>query len=57
MLIHYDFYRLSDPGLMADNLAEHLKDPNNIILIEWGNEIEQLLPENSIKIYHFLPHD
>ena len=29
-LIHYDFYRLQDPGLMADDLEENLKNPTNI---------------------------
>ena len=35
-LIHYDFYRLPDPGLMADDLQENLTNPKNIIIIEWG---------------------
>lgn len=45
-LIHYDFYRLGDPGIMQDDLAENLKDPKNIIIIEWGESIKNLLPEN-----------
>ena len=45
-LIHYDFYRLSDPGLMSEDLAESLENPNNIIVIEWGESITDLLPEN-----------
>lgn len=49
-LVHYDFYRLLDPGLMADNLAEQLNNPDSIVLIEWGAEVENLLPENTIKI-------
>lgn len=49
-LIHYDFYRLSDPGLMAEDLAENLSNPNNIIVIEWGESIADLLPENHMKI-------
>lgn len=43
-LIHYDFYRLNDPGLMQDDLAENLQNPKNIIIIEWGNSISYLLP-------------
>ena len=50
-LIHYDFYRLSDPGLMADDLAENLINPANIVVIEWGESISNLLPPNHIKIH------
>ena len=35
-LVHYDFYRLQDPGLMADDLQENLANPKNIVIIEWG---------------------
>ena len=49
-LIHYDFYRLQDPGLMADDLVDNLNNPNCIIIIEWGEEVANLLPENHTKI-------
>lgn len=49
-LIHYDFYRLPDPGLMADDLSDNLKNPQNIIIIEWGNEVANLLPKDHTKI-------
>ncbi len=49
-LIHYDFYRLPDPGLMLDDLQENLQDPNNIIIIEWGESITDILPKNRTKI-------
>lgn len=49
-LVHYDFYRLSDPGIMADDLAENLNDKTAITVIEWADTVENLLPENRIKI-------
>ena len=49
-LVHYDFYRLEDPGIMADDLAENLADNNTITVIEWADTVENLLPENRIKI-------
>lgn len=49
-LIHYDFYRLSSPGLMSADLQEALENPNNIIIIEWGKSILTLLPKNHITI-------
>lgn len=49
-LVHYDFYRLSDPGLMADDLQDNLNNPHNIIIIEWGKSIAQFLPQSHIII-------
>lgn len=43
-LIHYDFYRLDDPGLMSEDLMENIVDPKNIIIIEWGESIKNILP-------------
>lgn len=56
-LVHYDFYRLEDPGLMAEDLEETLNDPNTITVIEWGNSIENLLPPNHPKITIKLNND
>lgn len=50
-LIHYDFYRLNDPGLMAEDLGESISNPNNIVVIEWGDSIDNILPENRTKIF------
>lgn len=49
-LVHYDFYRLSDPGLMAEDLQENLENSQNIIVIEWGESIANLLPKGHIQI-------
>ncbi len=45
-LVHYDFYRLGDPGIMSEDLAESIADKNTITIIEWGNSIQDVLPEN-----------
>jgi len=50
-LIHYDFYRLNDPGIMSNDLQENLKDPNNIIVIEWGESIANILPNDRTVIH------
>ena len=49
-LIHYDFYRLPDPGLMLDDLQENLNNPENVIIVEWGESVTNILPENRTKI-------
>lgn len=49
-LHHYDFYRLDDAGIMSAELAESLVQPNAVIIIEWSNVIEDVLPEVRAKI-------
>ena len=49
-LVHYDFYRLSEPGIMADELDETLKDTNTVSVIEWSDAVEEVLPDNRIII-------
>ncbi len=45
-LVHYDFYRLPDPGLMSEDLAESIANPNNIVVIEWGESVSNCLPKD-----------
>lgn len=52
-LVHYDFYRLSEPGIMADELDETLKDTNTVSVIEWSGAVEEVLPDNRIIIKIF----
>lgn len=49
-LVHYDFYRLNDPGLMSEDLFENINNPNNIVIIEWSDTIKDLLPKNHTTI-------
>lgn len=48
-LVHYDFYRLNDPGIMRSELAETITK-QNIVVIEWGAEVANLLPERHIRL-------
>ena len=49
-LVHYDFYRLPDPGIMAEDLEEAIKTPNNIVMVEWANTVADLLPKDRVRI-------
>lgn len=49
-LVHYDFYRLPDPGLMSEDLAESIADPTAIVVVEWADSVENLLPANRTRI-------
>jgi tRNA threonylcarbamoyladenosine biosynthesis protein TsaE len=49
-LVHYDFYRLSEPGIMANEVAEMIHDEKTITVIEWADIVEGILPENRYTI-------
>lgn len=49
-LTHYDFYRLKDPGIMYEDIAESIADKNSITVVEWGESVSNLLPENHYRI-------
>lgn len=50
LLSHYDFYRLNDVGIMADELRESIDDINTVTVIEWGGIVENSLPQDRIVI-------
>lgn len=49
-LVHYDFYRLDEPGIMASDLSEALSDPSSVVIVEWGDIVSGVLPDDHIKI-------
>ncbi len=49
-LVHYDFYRLDEPGIMKDELMETLEQKNTVVVIEWGESVRGVLPKNAKKI-------
>ncbi|HWT40783.1 MAG TPA: tRNA (adenosine(37)-N6)-threonylcarbamoyltransferase complex ATPase subunit type 1 TsaE [Dongiaceae bacterium] len=49
-LAHYDFYRLQEPGIMADELREVVHDPTTVTVIEWAAIVEGVLPETRYTI-------
>ena len=49
-IIHYDFYRLQDPGLMEFELAEALSDKQAVLIVEWANIVQDVLPKDRLII-------
>src|SRR3990167_1896539 len=50
-LIHIDAYRLEKPKeLIHLGLKEILRDPHNIVIIEWAEKVKALLPKDAIWI-------
>ena len=51
VLVHYDFYRLHDAGIMRHEIAEAVADPETIVVIEWGDIVEGVLPDDRLSIH------
>ncbi|MBI2588946.1 tRNA (adenosine(37)-N6)-threonylcarbamoyltransferase complex ATPase subunit type 1 TsaE [Candidatus Saccharibacteria bacterium] len=49
-LHHFDFYRLNDAGIMADQLVESLKNPCVVTVVEWSDIVQNVLPEQRLTI-------
>lgn len=49
-LHHFDFYRLDDPGVLRDGLAELLQDLRAVIVIEWAGSVEDVLPSRRLTV-------
>lgn len=56
-LVHYDFYRLNDPGLMREDLEEALAQPNSVVVVEWGADVADLLPVQKHQLQIALQED
>ena len=48
--MHYDFYRLADPGIMADELRESLEYDDTVVVIEWGDIVADIVPKDHITV-------
>ena len=50
-VIHIDFYRENDTQRWKEIGINEYFYSNNLVLIEWGNMIDEILPDNVIRIY------
>lgn len=55
ILSHYDFYRLADAGIMANELQETISDPKTVTILEWGGVVEGILPTDRLTIQIISP--
>ena len=49
-LRHYDFYRLEQAGIMANELAEAVTDPKTVTVVEWAGAVESVLPADRLRL-------
>ncbi len=49
-IYHFDFYRLSEVGLMEHELADVLSDKSNVVIVEWSDVAKHVLPDQRLTI-------
>lgn len=47
---HFDFYRLPEPGVVADELSEVMGEASVVVVIEWAGVVQHVLPEKRLTI-------
>jgi tRNA threonylcarbamoyladenosine biosynthesis protein TsaE len=47
---HFDFYRLSDAGIVQQELAELVNDEIAVVVVEWGDTVVDSLGDGIVRI-------
>ena len=48
-LVHYDFYRLGEAGIMGDEIREAVVN-DSVVVVEWAGAVDGDLPEDRLAI-------
>ena len=49
-IVHFDFYRLHEAGIVADEVAELVGDPAYVVVVEWGDVVHDVLPAERLTV-------
>lgn len=49
-LHHFDLYRLTQPGIMKNEIAEVLQNQHAVVAVEWANIVKDILPNEHLRI-------
>lgn len=49
-LRHYDFYRLNEAGIMADELADAAASDHAVTVVEWAQIVDSVLPSDRLRL-------
>ncbi len=49
-IYHYDLYRLQHDSLVQSELAERVSEDNTVLVLEWAEHVQSVLPENHLTI-------
>lgn len=50
-LVHYDFYRLQEVGIMSAELEEVIADEHTVTIIEWAEVVSDMLNRDRLTIH------
>ena len=50
-IYHFDFYRLHEAGLVAEELADIIGDQHVVTVVEWGGIVNNVLPKERMTIH------
>ncbi len=57
-IYHFDFYRLTDPGILQAELAEIVQSEDVAVVVEWSDIAKDVLPDDRLQITFASPgHD
>lgn len=49
-LVHYDFYRLTEAGIMEDEIYETTQDRNAVVVVEWSGVVAGVMPRDRVTL-------
>ena len=49
-LVHYDFYRLGEAGIMGSDVRENMSAPDVVTVIEWAGVVSEVLPSDRLTV-------
>lgn len=49
-IAHFDFYRLQEAGLIEHEIQEAISNPEAVVVIEWSDVVQHVLPEERLTI-------
>ena len=51
-LIHLDCYRMeNDDEMKSIGWNEKIRNPKNLVFVEWAEKVEEMLPKNTVRVY------
>lgn len=49
-IVHFDFYRLDEAGLIEYEIKDAIFDPSTVIIVEWSDVIKHVLPHERLTV-------
>lgn len=49
-IVHFDFYRLQEAGLIEHEIEEAAHDPRIVVVVEWSDVVRHILPDERLTI-------